>query len=274
MVQACPSGRAAPPPPRDAGVKRVNGTTQARLVGNLVNYVVALEYARAQLPAVIAAFASFGRPRSGDARPRRGRDRQAGPVLSAFGAALDVAVTLMQGAQVPLSRVPGTRARRLDLWPNALCRSNPSVTPYNYACGLGRAAHYGDGAAFVRRGELDSRVIVMAGAPPSAGPGAIAAPSMTATDDAQADAVNDEAIEYYREQGERVAALNGSVLLCCIGHAQIGTRVLARLVEPCGGQILSYPEPGEQLASDLLWGLFAGASREQSRPRDKYASVC
>ena len=76
-----------------------------------------------------------------------------------------------------------------------------------------------------------------------------------------AEAVDHEAVAFYRALGRRIASVNGSVVLCSIGHAQLGTRVLSNLTEPCAGHILSYPDPAEQVTADLLWAVFAGASQ-------------
>jgi len=77
----------------------------------------------------------------------------------------------------------------------------------------------------------------------------------------QADAVNREAAQFYEALGQQVAALGGSVFLGCLGHAQLGSRILACLMQPCGGRILSYPDPSDQVAADLLWFVHAGKRR-------------
>jgi len=77
----------------------------------------------------------------------------------------------------------------------------------------------------------------------------------------QTDAVNREAAQFYEALGQQVAALGGSVFLGCLGHAQLGSRILACLTQPCGGKILSYPDPSDQVAADLLWFVHAGKRR-------------
>ena len=97
-----PTEHASPPtgPSAFAGAKAFEGAAKQRILDNMVSHVVALEYARAQLPAILEAFASFCRPpppAASAAARRLARDRAPAP-LSALGAALDVAVALLVGA--------------------------------------------------------------------------------------------------------------------------------------------------------------------------------
>jgi hypothetical protein len=272
---------------RAAGARGIDGAARTRLVASTVNHVVALAYAQAQLPAVLDTFTGLARPppRAGAAARRAAVRDRAPPALCALGAALDVAVALLLGT--PGWHAAGRGARliarpgRSTLWrrrtaPAASRAGQPYHRPRRRTALCGPRRHR---LARARRREQRT----------SAAPVFTTRPKTITTrlfcmcaymflcvyacvcvyvgcwEVVQTDPVQAEAVAFYRGLGTRVASVGASVVVASLGHAQLGTRVLSHLTEPCAGQLLTYPEPDFRVSADLLWAALAGVAQDRQR---------